>query len=66
MTSRANELASLAIKDEPAALGWIAAISPDRPIPCPKWKCRSATSLDAMRASLSPTPQLSVQQEKRN
>lgn len=37
-TSRTIALANLATKEEPAAFGWTAAISPDLPIPCERLK----------------------------
>ena len=59
MISNTKELVNLLSSDDPAALGCTSAISPDRPIPWPKWKWRSATNDDAILASLSPTPQFS-------
>ena len=57
MTSQSILLVSFIRMLLPAAFGWIAVMSPERPIPCPKWKWRCATSRDATRLSRSPTPQ---------
>jgi len=65
--SRSRDIRSArrANKDEPAALGCMAAMSPERPTPWPRRKCRRATMELAMRASRSPIPALSAAVAKR-
>mmetsp|Transcript_2729 Transcript_2729/g.6565 ORF Transcript_2729/g.6565 Transcript_2729/m.6565 type:complete len:234 (-) Transcript_2729:130-831(-) len=51
-------LQTLHRREEPAAFGWMAEMSPDRPIPCARPKCLSFTILLSTLPSLSPTPAL--------
>ena len=57
--SAASRWVSLASREEPAALGCSAAMSPERPMPCARPQWRRATRGLATRASRSPTPTLS-------